>query len=80
MIFSEYNLLFAAGGRDAGQRRRRLDTLGVPITKMLPCERISMSFTETAPYRFTNSVDLAITPEQLLTRSPTRRPGPAGRV
>ena len=32
---------------------------------MLPCERISMSFTETAPYRFTNSVDLAITPEQL---------------
>jgi uncharacterized protein YndB with AHSA1/START domain len=24
-----------------------------------------MSFTETAPYRFTNSVDLAITPEQL---------------
>jgi hypothetical protein len=32
---------------------------------MFPCERISVSFTETAPYRFTNSVDLAITPEQL---------------
>jgi hypothetical protein len=32
---------------------------------MFPCERISMSFTETAPHRFTNSVDLAITPEQL---------------
>ncbi|ORV15434.1 SRPBCC family protein [Mycobacterium celatum] len=32
---------------------------------MLPCERVDPSFTETAPYRFANSVDLAITPEQL---------------
>jgi hypothetical protein len=32
---------------------------------MFPCERVSVSFTQTAPYRFTNSVDLAITPEQL---------------
>lgn len=35
------------------------------MAKMFPCERVSVSFTETAPYRFTNSVDLAITPEQL---------------
>src|SRR5271156_4627627 len=35
------------------------------MTKMFPCERVDVSFTETAPYRFTNSVDLAITPEQL---------------
>jgi hypothetical protein len=32
---------------------------------MFPCERIDVRFTETAPYRFTNSVDLAITPQQL---------------
>jgi hypothetical protein len=30
-----------------------------------PCERVDVSFTETAPYRFSNGVDLAITPEQL---------------
>jgi hypothetical protein len=35
------------------------------MAKMFPCERVSVSFTETAPYRFTDSVDLAITPEQL---------------
>ncbi len=35
------------------------------MPKMLPCERVDPSFTETAPYRFANSVDLAITPEQL---------------
>ena len=35
------------------------------MTKMFPCERVDVSFIETAPYRFTNSVDLAITPEQL---------------
>jgi hypothetical protein len=35
------------------------------MAKMFPCERVSVSFTETAPYRFSNSVDLAITPEQL---------------
>jgi len=45
MIFSEYNLLFAAGRRDAGQRRRRSDTLGVPMAKMFSCERIGVSFT-----------------------------------
>ncbi len=33
--------------------------------KMFPCERVDVSFTETAPYRFSNSVELAITPEQL---------------
>ncbi|MCQ4364200.1 SRPBCC family protein [Mycobacterium gordonae] len=32
---------------------------------MHPCERVDLSFFETAPYRFRNSVDLAITPEQL---------------
>jgi hypothetical protein len=32
---------------------------------MFPCERVDVSFTDTAPYRFSNSVDLSITPEQL---------------
>ncbi|BBX74025.1 SRPBCC family protein [Mycobacterium shinjukuense] len=32
---------------------------------MFPCERVDVSFTDTAPYRFRNSVDLAITPQQL---------------
>jgi carbon monoxide dehydrogenase subunit G len=32
---------------------------------MFPCERVNVSFTETAPYRFCNSVELAITPEQV---------------
>lgn len=32
---------------------------------MHPCERVDLTFIETAPYRFRNSVDLAITPEQL---------------
>lgn len=32
---------------------------------MHPCERVDLSFIETAPYRFRNSVDLAITSEQL---------------
>jgi hypothetical protein len=32
---------------------------------MFLCERISVSFTRAAPYRFSYSVDLAITPEQL---------------
>jgi hypothetical protein len=32
---------------------------------MFPCGRIDVRFTETAPYRFPNSVDLGITPEQL---------------
>jgi hypothetical protein len=35
------------------------------MAEMFPCERIDVDFTETAPYRFTNSVDLAITPQQL---------------
>ncbi len=35
------------------------------MAKMFPCERVSVSFIQTAPYRFSNSVDLAITPEQL---------------
>lgn len=32
---------------------------------MFPCERVDTSFIETAPFLFRNSVDLAITPEQL---------------
>jgi carbon monoxide dehydrogenase subunit G len=32
---------------------------------MFPCERVDVSFTENAPFRFRNSVDLAITPEQV---------------
>ena len=32
---------------------------------MHPCERVDLSFIENAPYRFRNSIDLAITPEQL---------------
>ncbi|BCQ09498.1 putative protein [Mycobacterium heckeshornense] len=32
---------------------------------MFPCERVDLSFIETAPYRFRNSVELAITPGQL---------------
>jgi uncharacterized protein YndB with AHSA1/START domain len=35
------------------------------MAKMFPCERVGVDFTETAPYRFTNSVDLAITPQQV---------------
>jgi carbon monoxide dehydrogenase subunit G len=32
---------------------------------MHPCERVDVSFVDTAPYRFVSTVDLAITPEQL---------------
>lgn len=32
---------------------------------MFACERVDLSFVDTAPFRFRNSVDLAITPEQL---------------
>ncbi|MCV7380164.1 hypothetical protein BST11_24095 [Mycobacterium alsense] len=32
---------------------------------MFPCERVDLSFVDNAPFRFQNSVDLAITPEQL---------------
>ena len=32
---------------------------------MFPCERVDLSFVDTAPFRFSNSVDLAVTPEQL---------------
>jgi hypothetical protein len=32
---------------------------------MFPCERVDLSFVHSAPFRFSNSVDLAITPEQL---------------
>lgn len=32
---------------------------------MHPCERVDLDFIETAPFRFRNSVDLAITPEQV---------------
>ncbi|HYZ69982.1 MAG TPA: SRPBCC family protein [Mycobacterium sp.] len=32
---------------------------------MFPCERVGLHFIETAPFRFSNSVDLTITPGQL---------------
>ncbi|OBG32286.1 hypothetical protein A5672_25915 [Mycobacterium alsense] len=32
---------------------------------MFPCERVDLSFVDNARFRFQNSVDLAITPEQL---------------
>ncbi|HTQ20161.1 MAG TPA: SRPBCC family protein, partial [Mycobacterium sp.] len=32
---------------------------------MFPCERVDLSFTDEAPHVFRNSVDLAVTPEQL---------------
>jgi uncharacterized protein YndB with AHSA1/START domain len=35
------------------------------MTTMYPCERVDESFIQSAPFRFSNSVDLAITPEQL---------------
>jgi hypothetical protein len=35
------------------------------VSKMVSCERVDVGFTETAPYRFCNSVDLGVTPEQL---------------
>ena len=35
------------------------------MTTMYPCERVDLSWIASAPFRFSNSVDLAITPEQL---------------
>lgn len=35
------------------------------LGKRHPCQRVDTDFIETAPYRFRNSVELAITPEQL---------------
>ncbi|WP_176707016.1 SRPBCC family protein, partial [Mycobacterium malmoense] len=32
---------------------------------MFPCEHVDLSFIDSAPFVFRNSVDLAITPEQL---------------
>jgi carbon monoxide dehydrogenase subunit G len=32
---------------------------------MFPCERVDLGFFDNAPFRFRNSVDLAVTPEQL---------------
>ena len=32
---------------------------------MHPCERVDLDFIDNAPFRFRNSVDLAITPEQV---------------
>jgi uncharacterized protein YndB with AHSA1/START domain len=32
---------------------------------MYPCDRVGVDFVDNAPHRFSNSVDLAITPEQL---------------
>src|SRR5579885_1877669 len=47
----------ASGG---GERRS-----GLMSNAMVSCERVDLDFIETAPYRFRNSVELAITPEQL---------------
>ncbi|BBZ75607.1 hypothetical protein MANY_09440 [Mycolicibacterium anyangense] len=35
------------------------------MTTMYPCELVDLSFIQTARYRYSNSVDLAITPEQV---------------
>lgn len=35
------------------------------MTTMYPCERVDLTFIRDAKFRFSNSVDLAITPEQL---------------
>jgi uncharacterized protein YndB with AHSA1/START domain len=35
------------------------------MTKMFPCDLVDAAFTETATFRFVNSVDLAISPQQV---------------
>jgi hypothetical protein len=35
------------------------------MATMHPCEKVGVEFVDTAPYRFSNSVDLNITPEQV---------------
>ena len=35
------------------------------MTTMYPCERVDLDWITTAPFRFSNGVDLAVTPEQL---------------
>lgn len=35
------------------------------MTKKHPCQRVELGFIDTAPFRLRNSVDLAITPEQV---------------
>lgn len=35
------------------------------MSRTFPCERVDLDFLRTAPHRFSNSVDLAITPAQL---------------
>lgn len=37
----------------------------VKATTMHPCDRVGIDYVDTAPHRFANSVDLAITPDQL---------------
>jgi len=58
MIFSERHLEFSLESRDARVK-------AVPMAEMFSCEPVDVSFTQTAQFRFTNSVDLAIAPEQL---------------
>ena len=36
------------------------------MARMHPCERVGIDFVETAPHRYANSVDLAVTPDGLL--------------
>lgn len=35
------------------------------MSRMYPCEQVGLDFLERAPQRFTNSVDLAVTPDQV---------------
>ncbi|TYL55820.1 SRPBCC family protein [Nocardioides sp. BGMRC 2183] len=35
------------------------------MTSLYPCARVDLDFIDTAPHRFSNSVDLAVSPEQL---------------
>lgn len=37
----------------------------MPTTTLHPCDRVDLAFIDTATHRFSNSVDLAITPAQL---------------
>lgn len=39
--------------------------VGLMSVVVFPCERVELDFLDKAPYRFRNSVDLTVTPEQL---------------
>jgi hypothetical protein len=48
------------------------------MTTMHPCERVDVSFAETARFRFTNTVELAVTLGSCSKCLPARNPGRAG--